>query len=127
MENTVIKGTAWSGAEKKKLREIMSDKSRSRDENLKIAVKDLNRTSNACSWQWYMTTSKGKRLYAKKRGKRATAIVEKLKNTPAKETKKLPIITILRDGELVKGTCIGGTNGTTIYKADNLIILINTN
>jgi len=136
MENTIIKGTAWSGAEKKRLREIMSDKSRSRDKNLKIASEELNRTTNACSWQWYMTTARGKRLYAKKRGKRATAIVEKTAAQPIPATKlakaineadRLPVVSIMRNQQLLRVNCLGGTKGTTIYKADDLLIIVDTN
>jgi len=124
------KGSHWTTKEKKRLREIMSDKYFSHSKNLKIASQELNRTPNACSWQWYTAGSKGKRLIAKRKTKRSTAIVEKVIRTPdtkVKEAKRLPILSIMRGQELLKVTCMGGTNGTTIYKADDLIIIVDTN
>lgn len=79
-----------------------------------------------------MFSNKGKKLYKRIRSKQEIAktkvIMEKVSATPTiKEAKKLPVVSIMRGIELLKVNCIGGTNGTTIYKADDLIIVINTN
>jgi len=127
-----IKGSQWSRSDKKRLKEIMSNSANSNNKNLLIASKELLRTFNACSWQWYMFSTKGKKLYKRIRSKQQVAkakiIMEKVSATPTiKESKRLPIVSIMRNGELLKVNCIGGTNGTTIYKADNLIIIVDTN
>jgi hypothetical protein len=127
-----IKGSQWSRSDKKRLKEIMSNSDNSSNKNLLIASEELSRTRNACAWQWYMFSTKGKKLYKKIRSKqkvtKAKVIMEKVNATPTiKEAKRLPIVSIMRNGELLKVNCIGGTNGTTIYKADNLIIIVDTN
>ena len=128
--NNSIERSQWTTAEKIKLKKIMSDSTKSFSKKIEEAEKQLNRTRNACAGQYYFSKKINKKRKKKNITKRNKAIVEKVMATPIvsiKEAKRLPIVSIMRNGELLKVNCIGGTNGTTIYKADNLIIIVDTN
>ena len=127
--NNSIERSHWTTAEKKKLKEIMSDTTKSYSKKIEEAEKQLKRTRNACAGQYYFSKNINKRIRKKNIVKTNKAIVKKVSDsyTPKVEINKLPVLSVMRYGELLKVTCLDVTNGITIYKADDLIIVINTN